>query len=89
MYGDGWMWGNSMGWGGWVLMSIMMALVWALVIAGTVLAIRFLTGPRQSAGHSHGTREGSAEDVLAERFARGEIDEDEYRRRATLLRERR
>jgi len=28
----------------------------------------------------------SAEDVLAERFARGEIDEDEYRRRRDALR---
>ncbi len=30
-----------------------------------------------------------AEDLLAERFARGEIDEDEYLRRAALLREHR
>src|SRR5882757_5992310 len=29
----------------------------------------------------------AAEDVLAERFARGDIDEDEYRRRMTALRE--
>ncbi|MFZ4247511.1 SHOCT domain-containing protein [Streptomyces griseoincarnatus] len=28
----------------------------------------------------------AAEQVLAERFARGEIDEDEYRRRAAVLR---
>jgi putative membrane protein len=31
----------------------------------------------------------SGERVLAERFARGEIDEDEYRRRLSVLRERR
>ena len=30
---------------------------------------------------------GEAEDVLAERYARSEIDDDEYRRRMTLLRE--
>ncbi|MEV7960483.1 SHOCT domain-containing protein, partial [Streptomyces sp. NPDC088141] len=30
-----------------------------------------------------------AEDLLAERFARGEIDEDEYERRLTVLREQR
>jgi putative membrane protein len=29
------------------------------------------------------------EDVLAERYARGEIDDDEYGRRLTLLREHR
>lgn len=30
-----------------------------------------------------------ADDLLTERFARGEIDEDEFRRRMTLLREHR
>ncbi|WP_225920720.1 SHOCT domain-containing protein [Pseudonocardia oceani] len=30
---------------------------------------------------------GSAHDVLAERFARGEIDEEEYRRRTAVLRD--
>ncbi|RZT19083.1 putative membrane protein [Mycobacterium sp. BK558] len=89
MYGDGWMWGSGMGWGGWALMSIMMVLVWALVIAGIVLAVRYLGGPRQSVGRSHGSPQTSAEDVLAERFARGDIDEEEYRRRASLLREHR
>lgn len=89
MYGDGWMWGNGIGWGSWVVMSIMMALVWALVIAGIVLAIRYLNGPRHSAGRSHDHPNTSAEDLLAERFARGDIDEDEYRRRASLLREHR
>jgi putative membrane protein len=45
------------------------------------LLVRHLT-------ESRGARPGraSAEDVLAERFARGEIDEDEYRRRRDLLR---
>jgi putative membrane protein len=32
---------------------------------------------------------GSGERVLAERFARGEIDESEYRRRLAVLKERR
>jgi putative membrane protein len=32
------------------------------------------------------TRGPAAEDVLAERFARGEIDEDEFRRRREALR---
>jgi putative membrane protein len=34
-------------------------------------------------------RRGSGERVLAERYARGEIDEDEYRRRLDVLKERR
>ena len=39
MYGgDGWMWG------GWILMSLVMVVFWALVITAIVLAFRYLTG---------------------------------------------
>jgi putative membrane protein len=53
-----------------------------------VLAIRYLAycGSRRNQPSSGPAR---AEDVLAERFARDEIDEDEFRRRITLLREHR
>ena len=88
MYGgDGWMWGGW-GWGGWILMSLVMVVFWALVITAIVLAIRYLTGgsdPNQVSPSSAR----AAEDVLAERFARGEIDDDEYRQRMTTLREHR
>ncbi len=94
MYHDGWMWGNGWGWVGWVLMSGLMVLFWAAVIAAIVLAIRYLAGPRHTTGHPFGSgptrgEEKRAEDLLAERFARGEIDEEEFRRRMTLLREHR
>ena len=85
---DGW-WGSGWGWGGWVLMSVVMVLFWVAAITAIVLAIRYLTS---SGGHRGGpVRYGPPrpEDVLAERFARGEIDDDEYRRRITLLREHR
>ena len=48
----------------------------------------FLTGgshPNQASPSSARAAEG----VLAERFARGEIDDDEYRQRMTTLREHR
>ncbi|WP_234048882.1 SHOCT domain-containing protein [Streptomyces liliifuscus] len=90
------MWYDGWGWGGWFAMVIFMVLFWVLVIAGVLVLVRYLTGghrPHQ-AGPSPGTGEAGwgsrrAEDVLAERFARGEIDEDEYKRRLTLLREHR
>ena len=88
---DGWSWGGW-GWGGWILMTSMMVLFWAVVITAVVLAVRYLAGGRHTAGHpSDWTRaqEKRPEDVLAERYARGEIDDDEYRRRMTLLREHR
>jgi putative membrane protein len=36
---------------------------------------------------SRTARSTQAEDLIAQRYARGEIDDDEYRRRTTLLRE--
>ncbi|MFF7408834.1 SHOCT domain-containing protein [Streptomyces lydicus] len=89
-YDGGW------GWGGWFFMAMIMVLFWALVIAGVVALVRYLTsghnghpgGPPPSSGEAGGVGR-RAEDLLAERFARGEIDKDEYKRRITLLREHR
>lgn len=80
---DGW------GWAGWTLMTVGMVAFWALVITAVVLAIRYLTGSRGSAASATSSGQNRAEDVLAERFARGEIDENEYRQRLSALREHR
>jgi len=86
---DGWMWGNGWGWAGWVLMGVVMVLFWAAVVTAIVLAIRYAGGSRNTASGSPNHGPSRPEDVLAERFARGEIDESEYRRRVTLLHEHR
>ncbi len=78
------MWG--WGWGAWLAMSVMMVLFWSLVIAGVVVLVRYLGGGRPTGGSGAGGDRADAENVLAERFARGEIDEDEYKRRSELLR---
>ena len=71
-------WGQyGSGWG-FTLMSISMLLFWGLVILGVVVAVRHLVVGRRP----------SADEVLAERFARGEIDEQEYRSRLDTLRDR-
>jgi len=44
-------------------------------------------GPRGTAASPSGSGETRAEGVLDQRFARGEIDENEYRQRLSLLRE--
>lgn len=80
------MWGYDWGWGAWFAMSLMMVLFWGLVIAGIVVLVRSLTGSRQGGGPSADSGRASAEGILAERFARGEIDDDEYTRRRQLLR---
>jgi uncharacterized membrane protein/Zn-dependent protease with chaperone function len=76
------------GWGGWLLTTGMTIIFWALVITAVVLLTRYLlsvaqrtTGATTPAGAAH------AERTLAERYARGEIDDDEYQRRLGLLRE--
>ncbi|MGD9620783.1 MAG: SHOCT domain-containing protein [Mycolicibacterium sp.] len=88
MYNDnGWMWGHGWGWGGGVLMGVLMILFVVALVTALVLAIRYLTVPQRVPGPSAGNTEDRSERLLAERFARGEIDEDEYRRRMTVLRE--
>lgn len=67
-------------------MSVMMVLFWGLVIAGIVVLVRYLGGNRQDRRLGLDGGRASAEELLAERFARGEIDEDEYTRRRQMLR---
>jgi len=77
--------GNGMSGWGYVLMSISMVLFWALVIAGVIALVRYLgRSPRHT--HDLGTARPAPEQVLAERFARGDLDDEEYRRRLETLR---
>lgn len=80
---DGWM--DGWGWGGWVLMCVVMVSFWAVVITAIVLGIRYPVGSGGASGGSPRYEPPRPKDVLAGRFARGEIDQDEYRRRMTLL----
>ncbi|OHV49913.1 hypothetical protein CcI156_21125 [Frankia sp. CcI156] len=89
--------GHTWGWGGWLLMSFSMVVFWGLVIGVLVALLRAGRGggPGRSAEPPGVERPGterpgerSAERILAERYARGEIDEAEYHRRLDVLRER-
>jgi putative membrane protein len=78
-YGD-----HMTGWGYFLMGSSTLA-IWVLVVAAVVLLARSSTsgtggGPRHSVDSS------APEQVLAQRFARGEIDDEEYRRRLDALR---
>ncbi len=81
----GWGWGGN-GWGWGTVMTIGLAVFFVAVIVAVVFAIRdlFRVG---SQDHGASSAAIGPEDTLAHRFARGEIDEDEYRRRIALLRE--
>ncbi|MEK9517995.1 SHOCT domain-containing protein [Streptomyces sp. NPDC087908] len=69
--------------GPWVLLF---PLVWAAAIAGIVTVAR-RAGWRRGRGRSDGPAGDSPLTLLGHRFAAGEIDEDEYWRRLTVLEE--
>lgn len=73
---------NVSGWG-WFAMSASMILFWALIITVAVLLFRALN---RTPEHTHVPAGPSAEQLLAERFARGDIDETEYTARLAALR---
>ena len=86
--GNGWMWnGGYGGWGwlGWVLTAVAVVVFVALVIAAVILVVRYVSGGHREPGSAESQR--GPEGVLADRYARGEIDDEEFRRRVTLLRE--
>jgi putative membrane protein len=69
------------GWG-WFGMVVGMVAFWGLVLAAGYWLVRSLVGPARTAP----TRRPTPDELLAERFARGEIDEAEYLRRLDTLR---
>jgi uncharacterized membrane protein/Zn-dependent protease with chaperone function len=76
------------GWGSWILTTFATVVFWALVITAVVLLARYLLSLSQrTTGTTHATGASDAEQVLAERYARGDIDDDEYKRRLGLLRQ--
>jgi len=68
------------GWTGWLAMSIMMAVFWALLIAGGFAIYHSLRRE-----YEPGAQQREALRILDERFASGEIDADEYMERRDLL----
>jgi putative membrane protein len=75
--------GDHMSGWGWAFMVLGTVLFWALLIAAIVLLVR-----RAGRGHFWGSDRPGPEELLAQRFARGEIDEAEYRQRMAVLAER-
>ncbi|MFD0268222.1 SHOCT domain-containing protein [Streptomyces sp. NPDC127106] len=69
-------------------MSLTTLIVWALIVAVAVLLVRAFKrdGADGRAAAPDSGRGKGAEGLLAERFARGEIDDEEYERRLAVLR---
>lgn len=79
-----WWYGNGNGMDGWgyALMTVSMVLFWGLVIFGVIALVRYLGRQDRSVVAPRPT----PEQVLAERFAHGHIDEPEYRELLDVLR---
>ncbi len=79
--------GGDGGGGGRGLGIIVVIVVLALIVTGIVLLVRHYAKPRNDTATSATATSGtSAEWVLADRFARGEIDEAEFVSRRNALR---
>ena len=72
--------GNGMGGWGYLLMTVNALLFWGLIVGGIVVLVRYLGRSGRPGARS------TAETILADRFARGEIDAEEYRRGLGVLR---
>ncbi len=68
------MWGIGMGLGG----GLIMVLFWGALIMGAVWLARSLFPNSQQPPASSTRPEASADDILKQRYARGEITKDQY-----------
>lgn len=71
-------WPNGWGWGGWLLMTLTMVGFWGFV---AWLVVTLVRQPQTRDEHHP-----KPDEILAERFARGEIDEEEFTKRKAVLR---
>ena len=74
-----WWWNQGWSWWNWALMTVGMVGFWGLIVWAVVSLVR-------STDRSQGEARRSPEQILAERFAAGEIDNDDYRERLNALR---
>ena len=82
MWNDPGGYGWHMGVGGWLLMTFVVIVALALLASVVVLIVRSV---RPQPPAASGDRRSPADATLDERYARGEIDAEEYRERKNVL----
>jgi putative membrane protein len=81
-------WNGGMHWWGYAFMAFGTLLFWGLVIAAIVALVRYVGRggqPVQAPPTTPPTTPPTAEEILAGRYARGEIDDAEYQERLHTL----
>ena len=80
---------DGVGWGGWLLMSMMMLIFWSAVVVGAIALWRSTHrdggSTRRADEPATGDVHPDARQLLDERFARGEIEPEDYARRRDML----
>jgi putative membrane protein len=75
-----------MPWYGMIFGPLMMIIVFAAIIAVAVLLVRWLGGGSHGVSqHDYSKSSETALDILKERFARGQIEKDEFEEKKRLL----
>lgn len=79
-------WGHMTGYGGGFFGWFYMLIFWAVIILGIVLLAMWLL--KQSRGGRPGTDDGESPlDILKKRYAKGEIDKEEFEEKKKTLSE--
>lgn len=73
------------GWHGWFFGPIMMIVFIAVAVVVVVLLVRWLGGGTQAQPHHMHPIGKTPLDILKERFAKGEIDKEEFEERRRIL----
>ena len=79
-YGPHMMWGG--GWAGWIVGPLMMIVLLAIAVAVVLALVRAFGGGPPPA---HGATHRDPLDILKERYAKGEIDREEFEERRRVL----
>lgn len=79
-----WEYMNGYGWGGMIFGIVSMLLFWGLLIAAATILVKFVWGLGRSA---EGRPEKTALDILKVRYARGDIEREEFEQKKRDLSE--
>lgn len=77
--------GMGWGWGGWLAMGLFMLIFWGVLVWAVVTLTRHWQSRPPGAPTEPPRGASGPRQIIDERFARGEIDEAEYRQRRDLL----
>jgi len=75
---------GNVGWGGWLMMALIMVAFWGLVVYAVVVLFRG-SAPSSRSGSTDAADPKDPRQILDERLARGDIQIEEYQARKDAL----